>query len=193
MWSNRFINALDFALKLHAGQKRKGSNISYAAHLFAVASIVLEHGAGEDETIAALLHDAVEDQGGIATLKEIRDWFGNIVADMVYACSDTTENPKPPWKIRKKAYLEHLADAPPSILLISAADKLHNARSMLADYRLHKEKLWKKFAGKKQGTLWYYHELIKTFRKASPPSPIDQIVDELERVVLELNALVIKD
>ncbi|MCX7168598.1 MAG: HD domain-containing protein [Rhodocyclales bacterium] len=131
----RFSEALTLAHHLHGGQVRKGTAVPYVAHVLAVAGIALEHGADEDEAIAALLHDAVEDCGGAPVLADIRHRFGDRVADIVSACSDTDVTPKPPWQARKEAYLAHLKDAPASVRLVSAADKLHNARTILADYR----------------------------------------------------------
>jgi (p)ppGpp synthase/HD superfamily hydrolase len=183
--SSRFEEALTFATRLHAGQCRKSTTIPYVAHLLGVASLVLEAGGDEDEAIAALLHDAVEDQGGEATLEEIRRRFGETVAAIVDGCSDTTTVPKPPWRARKEAYIAHLREASASECLVSAADKLHNARTILADYRVLGEVLWERFNGGKEGTLWYYRALVETFRAASPTP----LVEELERVVAEIERL----
>ena len=183
--SARFEEALTYAARLHAGQLRKGTKIPYVAHLLSVASIALRHGADEDEAIAALLHDAVEDQGGAATREEIRRRFGENVARIVDGCTDTDVTPKPPWKPRKEAYIAHVREAPPSVRLVSAADKLDNARAILADYRLVGEALWKRFTGGKAGTLWYYRSLVRTFRETGS-SPL---VDELDRVVSEIERL----
>lgn len=131
--SERFTDAMRFAAERHADHVRKGSDIPYVAHLLGVASIALEYGAGEDEAIGALLHDAVED--GKATLSEIRDRFGAAVAAIVAGCSDTDVKPKPDWRPRKEAYVAHIPMASPSVQLVSAADKLHNARDILRDYR----------------------------------------------------------
>jgi GTP pyrophosphokinase len=183
--SPRFEQALALATQLHAGQRRKGTNIPYVAHLLAVASLALEHGANEDEAIAALLHDAVEDQGGAATLEEIRRRFGETVASIVSACSDSTTMPKPPWRARKEAYLAHLCHASASARLISACDKLHNARSILSDYRVQGEALWESFTGGREGTLWYYDALAQEFQASGPAA----LADELERVVAEIKRL----
>ncbi len=183
--STRFEQALLLATRLHAGQRRKGTNVPYVAHLLAVASLALEHGASEDEAIAALLHDAVEDQGGAATLDEIRRRFGETVAAIVSACTDSTTTPKPPWRARKEAYVAHLRHASASARLVSACDKLHNARSILSDYRVLGEALWERFTGGREGTLWYYRALVQEFR-ALGPAPL---VDELERVVAEIERL----
>ena len=133
--TEQFVSALDYAVRLHDGQMRKGTDIPYVSHLLAVAALVMESGGDQDETIAALLHDAVEDCGGRPVLNEIRSRFGDRVADIVDGCTDAYTEPKPPWKARKEQYLHHLEDASESILLVSNADKLHNARAILTDYR----------------------------------------------------------
>lgn len=148
--STRFDEALIFASRLHAKQVRKGSGIPYISHLLAVTALVLEHGGGEDEAIAALLHDAIEDQGGDATRQEIRRRFGEVVVEIVNGCTDTDSTPKPPWRERKEAYIAHLPTATSSILLVSAADKLHNVRSILNDYRVVGEEIWQRFKAGKQ-------------------------------------------
>ncbi len=180
--STRFQEALTFAAQLHAGQTRKGTDIPYISHLLGVTSIVLEHGADEDEAIAALLHDAVEDAGGVDTLEKIRVRFGETVAEIVAGCTDAWTDPKPPWRARKEAYIAHLRTASPSELLVSTADKLHNARTILKDYRVLGEGIWKRFNGGKTGTLWYYRSLVQVLQIRYPST----LVDELDRVVCEL-------
>lgn len=184
--SERFTDALIFATQLHTKQTRKGGKIPYIAHLLGVASIALEHGANEDEAIAALLHDAIEDQGGAATREEIRRRFGNTVTEIVEGCTELYETPKPPWRQRKEAYIAHIPTASESVRLVSASDKLHNVRSILNDYRLLGDGVWHRFKGGKDGTLWYYRSLVEAFRTAGST----HIVDELERVVCELERLV---
>lgn len=184
--SVRFTDALVFATELHANQTRKGGDVPYIAHLIGVASIALEHGANEDEAIAALLHDAIEDQGGEATRIEIRRRFGDTVTDIVNGCTDADTTPKPPWRQRKEAYIARLPKASTSVHLVSAADKLYNARSILTDYRLMGDAVWERFHGGKTGTLWYYRAVVEAFH-AIESTPL---VDELERVVLELENLV---
>ncbi len=184
-FAGRFSEALEYAARKHATQLRKGTRTPYVCHVMAVASLVLERGGGEDEAIAALLHDIPEDCGGRADLDEIRRKFGKAVARIVEGCTDTFENPKPAWKPRKEEYLAHLATASKAVLLVSAADKVHNARSILSDYREHGEKLWERFTAGRNGQLWYYRQLVRAFRKRGP-SPL---VDELDRVVTELEAL----
>jgi (p)ppGpp synthase/HD superfamily hydrolase len=183
--SARFEEALILAARWHAGQVRKETTIPYIAHLLGVASLVLEQGADEDEAIAALLHDAVEDQGGVVALEEIRRRFGDGVAEIVAGCTDAWTTPKPPWRERKEAYIAHLRQASASVRLVSAADKLHNARSILADYRVLGDALWSRFNGGKEGTLWYYRALVETLQ-AADPTPL---VEELDRVVSEIERL----
>jgi (p)ppGpp synthase/HD superfamily hydrolase len=187
--STRFEDALILAKRLHAKQMRKGTTIPYISHLLAVASIVLEQGGSEDEAIAALLHDAIEDQGGVPTRRLIRERFGENVVEIVNGCTDAESMPKPPWRGRKEAYIARLADAPASVRLVSAADKLHNTRAILADYRDIGEALWKRFNGGKEGTLWYYRTLVTVLRNAERTP----LVEELERVVSEIEALAAQD
>ena len=187
--SQRFEDALVYAARLHAKQIRKGTTIPYVSHLLSVASIVLEHGGNEVEAIAALLHDAIEDQGGTETREEIRRRFGDAVASIVDGCTDAEVNPKPPWKERKEQYIARLSHASPSILLVSAADKLHNARAILGDYRALGENLWDRFNGGKEGTLWYYKSLVDAFKQAAAGTALAPLIEELERVVGEIEKL----
>jgi len=182
----RFERALTFAAQLHADQVRKGTDIPYIAHLLGVASLVLEYSGGEDEAIAALLHDAVEDQGGPATRARIHTLFGETVVDIVDGCTDTDETPKPPWRARKEAYLAHLRTASPAVLLVSAADKLYNATSILRAYREVGASVWTRFGAGGGEQLWYYRALVTTFRVVGAPAAI---VDEIDVVVTELEAL----
>ena len=184
--SEQFTEALVYATHLHADQMRKGDGtIPYITHLLGVTSIVLEYGGNETQAIAALLHDAVEDQGGRAQLEIIREKFGEAVALIVADCSDTFDTPKPPWRQRKENYIKHLADASPDSLLVSCADKLYNARTVLKDYRLKGEEVWDHFRGKREGTLWYYHTITRAFQAISS----HPLIDELQRVVNELEKL----
>jgi hypothetical protein len=186
----RFDTAFQFASGLHHKQARKGVNIPYLAHLMSVCALVIEAGGDEDQAIAGLLHDAVEDQGGLPTLATIRHMFGDRVANTVEGCSDSTATDateKPPWTERKAQYLEHLRHANPDILLVSAADKLHNARAILADYRELGDELWSRFNAPKEDQLRYYRALVETLQKAAAPKAL---VDELRRVVEELDRLV---
>src|SRR4051794_11960570 len=181
--TGRFQDALGYAAELHAEQKRKGSEIPYVSHLLGVAALVIDAGGDEDEAIAALLHDAVEDQGGEVTLGLIRQQFGNRVADIVKACSDTDVQPKPPWRARKEAYIAHLHDPalPPGTLRVSLADKLHNARAILFDLRSGQD-VFSRFSASREETHWYYDELAKAFAQLTD-SPM---VAELRIVVDEL-------
>ncbi len=183
--SSRFADALSYAARLHADQQRKVSGVPYVAHLLGVTAIALEYGADETEAIAALLHDAIEDQGGAAAREEIVRRFGEQVAAIVDECSDTDQTPKPPWRERKEAYIAHLRTASSSARLVSASDKLHNARSLLNDYRLRGESLWENFAGRRDGTLWYYRAVVDTLKQidASP------LVEELDRTVAYLERI----
>ena len=183
--STRFEEALVLATRLHADQTRKGTAIPYISHLLAVTAIVLEHGGHEDEAIAALLHDSIEDQGGATTREEIRRQFGDRVVEIVDGCTDTDVMPKPPWRARKEAYLAHLSEATGPVRLVSAADKLHNARAILEDYHILGEALWKRFNGGKEGTLWYYRSAVDALRKAGTTP----LIEELDRVVSELECL----
>jgi (p)ppGpp synthase/HD superfamily hydrolase len=186
--SARFEEALVFATRLHAQQQRKGGQIPYISHLLAVCALVLEAGGNEDEAISALLHDAIEDQGGDATRQEIRRRFGESIVAIVDGCSDTDVVPKPPWQPRKAAYIARMQTASPSILLVSAADKLHNARAILNDYRILGEALWQRFAGGKAGTLWYYQSLLAVYKERGT----NPLIAELERTLDELETLVRK-
>lgn len=183
--TERFEEALVLAAQFHARQVRKGTTIPYISHLLAVTSLVLEHGGNEDEAIAALLHDAVEDQGGADAREKIRRLFGDTVVEIVDGCSDTDVMPKPPWRARKERYIAHLRTASPSVRLVSAADKLHNVRSVLADYRIFGEALWSRFNGGKAGTLWYYRSVTDALREAG----LSSLFDELDRTLTELERL----
>jgi (p)ppGpp synthase/HD superfamily hydrolase len=181
----RFEDALVWATQLHNSQMRKGTQVPYIAHLLGTTSIAMQYGADEDEAIAALLHDAVEDCGGEPTLREIERRFGASVAAIVIGCTDSMVVPKPPWRQRKESYLAHLRHASSSVRLVSAADKLQNARALVADYRVLGDALWNRFRGGRQGTIWYYRALVDAFRAAE----MTPLVEELHRVVCELEFL----
>jgi len=186
---DRLSQAFALAAALHSAQVRKGTRIPYVSHLMAVASLVLEAGGDEEEAIAALLHDAVEDAGEAAVLKRIRHEFGDRVANIVEACSDTDQIPKPPWRERKTAYLAHLQDSATtdSVLRVSLADKLHNARTLLADYRATAESVWQRFdTGSADDQVWYYRSLTRIFDERLPgptANELDRVVSELERLI----------
>ena len=184
-YGENFQRALDYAARLHGDQSRKGTRVPYITHLLAVAAIVGENGGTEDEVVAALLHDSPEDRGGEARLRDIRLRFGHAVAEIVAGCSDTYEDPKPPWRERKERHLAHLAGASDSVRLVSAADKLHNARSVLSDYRAVGDVLWDRFNGGREGTLWFYRAVVDTLRVEQN----DPTVEEIGRVVSELERL----
>jgi len=179
-YSTRFDDALVYASGLHREQTRKGSGIPYVNHLLGVAALVGEAGGSEGQVIAALLHDAVEDQGGLPVLDKIRRRFGGAVAEMVESCTDSVESPKPPWRPRKEAYVAHVAHADPDALLVSIADKLYNSRTILFTLRTEGDAFWDRFTGKKDGSLWYYRALVTAFRARG--RWLD-LVDEFERTV----------
>ena len=183
--SRRFEEALVWAAGLHRDQRRKGSGIPYVSHLLAVAALVIEHADDEDQAIAALLHDAIEDQGGLKTRDEILRRFGEGVTGIVEGCTDSHADPKPPWKERKEAYIAGIGRKSASIRLVSSADKLHNARCILSDYRALGDEVWQRFRAGKEETLWYYRE-VTTALLRSGRTPL---VDELERVVGEIERL----
>jgi (p)ppGpp synthase/HD superfamily hydrolase len=186
--TGQFSKALGYAELKHHNQVRKGGDIPYVGHLLAVAALVINDGGSEVQAIAALLHDAVEDAGGPATLAEIKANFGDDVARIVDECSDTDEVPKPPWRDRKQRYINDLAEVGEDTLLVSVADKLDNARSMLRDYHEHGPALWERFTVKDpRDHLWYYGELLNAYRRRGCTS---WMVDELDRVVKELRRLV---
>jgi (p)ppGpp synthase/HD superfamily hydrolase len=178
------MQAFLFAAEKHAKQTRKASTIPYIAHLMGVASLVLEAGGDEDLAIAALLHDVVEDCGGAPMLKEVQRRFGKRVAKVVDGCTDTDTYPKPPWRERKEYYLRHLRKADEDTRLVSAADKLNNVRSILADHREIGDSVWDRFNGGRDGTLWYYRALLNEFLRHKP----DRITRDLELAVNDLES-----
>lgn len=178
----RLQRAFRYAADKHDGQTRKQSAVPYLSHLMAVAGLVLEAGGDEDMAIAALLHDVVEDCGGRPRLQEIRKRFGPRVARIVEGCTDSFGEPKPEWIERKKDYLREVKHADPETRLVSASDKLHNVRTILADYRQHGEAIWTRFSGKREGTLWYYRALSDEYQRRNR----NRITRELAIVVEEL-------
>ena len=164
-----FDEALAFASDLHREQRRKGTAIPYVTHLLAVCSLALEMGADEDQAIAALLHDAVEDQGGAPRLFEIRARFGERVARIVADCSDWDgAGTRPQWRERKQAYLDGLATKPADSLLVVLADKTHNARAIVDDFATHGAALWDRFNAGRAEVLWYYGALAEAFSRSLP-------------------------
>ena len=180
--TERFEEALAWAARLHRGQQRKGSGAPYISHLLAVTALVIEHGGDEDVAIAAVLHDAVEDQGGAETLAEIKRRFGGRVAAIVDGCSDTDQTPKPPWRERKEAFLASLSEASPDVKLVVAADKLHNTSSTLDGLRSEGPIVWELFRGGREGSLWYYRKAVEALRGGAP----EPLVRRLAAVVDEL-------
>jgi len=161
--TSRYAEAVQYASELHADQTRKSTNIAYISHLLGVSSLVLEAGGDEDMAIAALLHDGPEDQGGQATLDEIRARFGDRVAHLVEGCTDSlSEDPedKAPWKERKVAYLDHVKDADDDVLTVSLADKLHNARAIVTDLMISGPETWDRFNATPTEILWYYEGIL---------------------------------
>ncbi len=184
--SDRFVDAAAYAVELHRDQARKGTAIPYVTHLFAVCSLVLEDGGTEDEAIAALLHDGPEDQGGEPVLAEIRRRFGDEVAAMVDGLSDSMtsgDEEKEAWRPRKERYLARLETEPESVLRISLADKLHNARSMAVDVAAKGNKVWNRFNAGKDDQAWYFRSLLAIFRARLPKS---RNLPEFEALVQEL-------
>jgi GTP pyrophosphokinase len=187
----KFENALGYAAEVHGSQSRKGTDVPYISHLLAVAALVIEDGGSEDEAIAALLHDTVEDQGGRERLDDIRRRFGDVVADIVAGCSDADETPKAGWRVRKERYLARLRDEKcPGVFRVSVADKVHNLRSIVHDYRVHREALWERFstgARDAMAQLWYYRSLCYAYKAAGQEGPL---FEELARLVRDLERLV---
>ena len=183
----RFEAAVAYAAELHRTQFRKATRVPYLAHLLAVAALVLEQDGDEDEAIAGLLHDAVEDQGGAATLEAIRAQFGAPVASIVAGCTETDQDPKPPWQERKEAYLEHLRhETAPGVLRVSLADKLHNLQSMLRDHTELGAALWARFNAGPGQQLWYYESLAAIFDQRLP----GPFAREFRALVAQLAAVV---
>ncbi|HEV3091996.1 MAG TPA: HD domain-containing protein [Candidatus Cybelea sp.] len=187
--SREFEEAVAYANELHGSQRRKGSEIPYLSHLLAVASLVLEYGADETEAIAALLHDAAEDCGGAPRLADIRQKFGARVAEIVEGCSDSLAvdpNAKAPWHPRKERYQNRLRDgSDPSVLLVSAADKLHNARATLADLRREGRSVWKRFTPPPADVLWNYERLSEIYNHAED-SRVRGLAAELDPVLEQM-------
>ena len=181
----RFRRAVTTALNFHREQRRKGGSIPYISHLLAVAALVMEDGGDEDDAIAALLHDAVDNGGGYEALDEISAKFSPKIADIVLACTDTMESPKPEWQRRKEEFLGSLNLVSDSARRVIAADKLHNARCTLSDFRLMGDDVWERFTGKKEGTLWYYRTLAEILGRTGP----HLLAAELARVVSEIAKL----
>jgi (p)ppGpp synthase/HD superfamily hydrolase len=175
MLTKRYDEAFRYAHERHDTQTRKGTSVPYISHLMIVSALVVENGGSEDQAIGALLHDAAEDQGGAKTLDEIRNRFGDTVAEIVSGCTDSWDEPKPEWRPRKEAYLAKLAAKPPRSLLVSLADKTHNAEAILYDYRVLADALWDRFNGGAMGTRWYYRSLAEIFSEVMPGPLSDRL------------------
>ena len=181
----RLQKAFRYAAAQHEGQTRKQTAVPYLSHLMAVTSLVMEGGGDEDLAIAALLHDVVEDCGGMPRLREVRRLFGPRVAKIVEGCTDSFSDPKLPWLVRKNEYLQRLKHEDTATRLVSASDKLHNVRTVIADYRQDGESIWKRFSGGREGTLWYYRALNDEFQRRQP----NRITRELAVAVRELDRM----
>jgi GTP pyrophosphokinase len=182
----RFDEALAVAGRLHAGQVRKGTDIPYVAHLLGTCAIAIERGATEDEAIAALLHDAIEDVEPVEEARQQIRRFGPEVERIVEACTDADTHPKPPWRARKEAYIASLATEDGAVLLVSASDKLHNARAIVEDLRAIGSRLWERF-NPEADSIWYYRALVDAYR--TNPASAARLVDELDRTVGEMERL----
>lgn len=189
--THRFEDALAFAAQVHAGDLRKGGGVPYIAHLLAVGALILGDGGDEDQAIAGLLHDTLEDHPDRVSRAELQSRFGARVLRLVEGCTDTppeyTGGPKPHWRERKLRYLEHLRHAQPDLFRVALADKVDNARAAVADYRLLGEALWSRFNAGRQDQLWYYRSLVEVIRLANPPG---HLLEQLEQEVTELESLV---
>ena len=181
----RFIDALGYAARAHAGQRRANDGRPYIAHLLRVAGLVIQDGGSEDEAIAALLHDAVEDQGGVERLDDIRERYGPTVAEIVDECTDTYGEPSPPWRTRKERYLAELDDSSPGALRVSLADKLDNVSSLSRAYRIEGPALWARSNKSPEDVRWYYGTLAARFAELRP----GPLADELDRTVAELERM----
>jgi (p)ppGpp synthase/HD superfamily hydrolase len=189
--TSRFEDALRFASEVHRTQTRKGGGIPYIAHLLAVTALVLENGGDEDTAIAALLHDTVEDQGGLPMLERVRSTFGPRVAAIVMEVSDNEGDPKPPWKVRKQDFIDSIANLSPEARLIALSDKLHNVRSTIDEFRRVGDVVWTRFHGRRDGTLWYYREVLRALHSAPGihQVTIEPLLQELTRAINELFTL----
>lgn len=183
-FSQRFDAALVYASELHRSQRRKGNGYPYVSHLLAVAGIVIENGGDEDTAIAALLHDAMEDQGGEATLRVIRERWGERVANVIREVSDNEGEPKRPWIERKRDFIAAIPRLSERARLVALADKLHNIRCVRADYQAHGESVWERFNGGREGTLWYYRESVAAFRNAGSEPLVGELSDAVDALMI---------
>lgn len=188
---DRFEQALHLALRVHGQDLRKNSGVPYISHLLSVCALVLGDGGGEDEAIAALLHDTLEDHPLEVSRAQLEELFGPRVRHLVEVCTDTPADyrggPRPEWHGRKRAYLDHLRSTPPADLRVPLADKLDNARSVIADFRQLGDALWPRFTVGKEGQLWFYRQAVIALQQAGVRSPLleefARVVDEMERII----------
>lgn len=174
-YSGRFMRALQFASHIHSTQRRKGGDIPYFSHLMAVSALVMDHGGTENEAIGALLHDAAEDCGGKPMLAQIRSVFGDEVADIVDGCTDTFEEPKPPWKPRKEAYIRHLRSASDAVRIVACADKLHNLSCCVRDLRQNPgPAYWERFSTGRDEQIWFYESCLDAFKEGHAPAMVGE-------------------
>ncbi len=185
-WLNhqRLADAFAFAASAHSEQLRKGTTIPYVSHLMSVSALVLEHGGDEDQAIAGLLHDVIEDCGA-AYEPVIRERFGERVTSIVRACTDADSIPKPPWQVRKETYLQHLQHEGPEVLLVSACDKLHNARAIVSDQHAIGQAVFERFSATRDQVLWYYQSLADIYQAKNP----NRLAEEVARAVGVMHAL----
>ena len=183
--TEKFEQALIYATKLHSNQVRKGSNVPYISHLLGVTALVLEDGGSEEEAIAALLHDAIEDRGGDKIRQEIKAKFGELVAEIVEDCTESDTDPKPAWKERKLATIKKFREVSPQVRRVILADKLHNARSILGDWYRIGDAIWERFKTGKVGTLWYFRSIVEVDRELGS----SYLGEELTRVIAELEKM----
>jgi len=187
--TSRFIEALNYANKWHSDQTRKASRIAYISHPVSVAGLIIEAGGTEDEVIAGLLHDVPEDCGGEPRLKEIKRKFGENVAEIVRACSDSLVEvgaKKDPWKKRKEDHLAKLWNSDDSVLLVTAADKAHNASAIVTDLRHQGDVVWKRFNASRDDIIWYYDEVLKILSAHGENS---RLISQLRQSILDMKGI----
>ena len=188
--SARMYSALNLAFELHGGDSRKSSNVPMIAHMFSVCALVLQDGGSEEEGIAALLHDTLEDKPEKINRKDIENRFGKKVLEIVEVSTDTPKDyeggPKPPWRTRKEAYLEHIHQTDPGLLRVTVADKIDNARAILADYYHMGNKVWDRFNAPQEDQIWYYNAAVDAYQSVGFSG---FLLDELRALVDQMNSL----
>jgi (p)ppGpp synthase/HD superfamily hydrolase len=192
--SPRLRDALCLADSLHGHDTRKQSPVPMLAHLLGVCALVQHDGGDEDEAIAALLHDALEDKPEQITITKIEERFGPKVASIVVIATDTPPDfgggRKPPWRQRKEQYLDTIRRTDPSLLRVTIADKVDNLRAILADYRRLGEPFWSRFSAPKHDQLWYYRTALEAYRTAGFTG---SLLNELERLVRQLEEVSLRE